>query len=57
MREEFPVAKRGRIYVSGLERSKPNVLQVQIGERACRATIELPKDFTSGSTLEAFLCQ
>jgi outer membrane usher protein len=55
--EEFAVAKRGRIYVSGLERGKPNVLQVQIGERACRAMIEVPDNFTSGSTLGAFSCQ
>jgi outer membrane usher protein len=55
--EEFPVAKRGRVYVSGLDRRKPNVLQVQIGERACRATIEVPDNFTSGSTLGPFTCQ
>ena len=55
--EEFPVARRGRVYVSGLERGKPNVLQVQIGERACRATVELPDGFTSGSTLGSFTCQ
>ena len=47
--EEFPVARQGRVYVSGLERGKPNVLQVQIGERACRATVELPDDFASGT--------
>jgi outer membrane usher protein len=55
--EEFPVARRGRVYVSGLERGKPNVLQVQIGERSCRATVELPDGFTSGSTLGSFTCQ
>jgi outer membrane usher protein len=55
--EEFPVARQGRVYVSGLEHGKPNVLQVKIGERACRATVELPKDFTSGSTLGSFTCQ
>jgi outer membrane usher protein len=55
--EEFPVARRGRVYVSGLERGKPNVLQVRIGERACRATVELPDGFTSGSTLGSFTCQ
>jgi outer membrane usher protein len=55
--EEFPVARQGRVYVSGLERGKPNVLRVQIGERACRATVELPADFTSGSTLGSFTCQ
>jgi outer membrane usher protein len=55
--EEFPVARRGRVYVSGLERGKPNVLHVQIGERACRATVELPDGFTSGSTLGSFTCQ
>ena len=55
--EQFPVARRGRVYVSGLERGKPNVLQVRIGERACRATVELPDAFTSGSTLDSFTCQ
>jgi outer membrane usher protein len=55
--EEFPVAKRGRVYVSGLDRGKPNVLQVQIGERACSATIEVPDNFTSGGTLGAFTCR
>jgi outer membrane usher protein FimD/PapC len=55
--EEFPVARQGRVYVSGLERGKPNVLHVRIGERACRATVELPADFTSGSTLGSFTCQ
>jgi outer membrane usher protein len=54
----FPVAKRGRVYVSGLERGKPNDLQVQIGEqRACRASVELPADFVSGTTLGTFRCQ
>ena len=46
--EEFPVARQGRVYVSGLERGKPNVLQVRIGERACRATVELPDGFRLG---------
>jgi outer membrane usher protein len=55
--EEFPVARQGRVYVSGLERGKPNILQVRIGERACRATVELPAAFTSGSTLGSFTCQ
>ena len=55
--EEFPVAKQGRVYVSGLERSRPNVLQVRIGARACRATIELPDNFSSGGTLGPFTCQ
>jgi outer membrane usher protein len=55
--EEFPVARQGRVYVSGLDREKPNVLQVRIGERACRATVELPKDFASGSTLGSFTCR
>jgi outer membrane usher protein len=55
--EEFPVARQGRVYVSGLERGKPNVLQVRIGERACRATVVLPADFASGSTLGSFTCQ
>jgi outer membrane usher protein len=55
--EQFPVARRGRVYVSGLERGKPNVLRVQIGDRACRATVELPDGFTSGSTLGSFTCQ
>jgi outer membrane usher protein len=55
--EEFPVARSGRVYISGLERGKPNVLRVQIGERACRATVELPDGFTSGSTLGSFTCQ
>jgi len=55
--EEFPVARQGRVYVSGLDRGKPNVLQVRIGERACRATVVLPADFASGSTLGSFICQ
>lgn len=55
--EEFPVARRGRVYVSGLERGQANVLDVRIGERACRATVELPDGFTSGSTLGSFACQ
>jgi len=55
--EEFPVARQGRVYVSGLERGKPNVLQVRIGERACRATVDLPQGFTSGTTLGSFTCQ
>jgi outer membrane usher protein len=55
--EEFPVARQGRVYVSGLERGKPNLLHVRIGERACRATVELPGEFTSGSTLGSFTCR
>jgi len=55
--EEFPVARQGRVYVSGLVRGKPNALHVRIGERACRATIELPKEFVSGTTLGSFTCQ
>ena len=55
--EEFPVAREGRVYVSGLERGKPNLLQVRIGERACRATVELPGEFTSGATLGSFTCR
>jgi len=55
--EEFPVARQGRVYVSGLVRDKPNVLQVRIGERACRATVELPKAFASGATLGSYTCQ
>ena len=55
--QEFPVARLGRVYVSGLDRARPNVLRVRIGERACRATVELPKDFASGSTLGSFTCQ
>jgi len=54
--EEFPVARQGRVYVSGLERGKPNILQVRIGERACRASVELPPGFTSGCTLGSFTC-
>ena len=54
---EFPVARRGRVYVSGLARGKPNAVQVQIGERACRATIEVPNNFSSGGTLGPFICQ
>jgi len=54
---EFPVARQGRVYVSGLERGKPNVLNVRIGERACRASVELPAGFASGSTLGSFTCQ
>jgi len=56
-KEEFPVARQGRVYVSGLDRGKPNVLNVQIGERACRATIAVPADFASGGTLGPFTCQ
>jgi len=56
-KDEFPVARQGRVYVSGLDRGKPNVLHVSIGERGCRATVELPKDFASGSTLGSFTCQ
>ena len=55
--EEFPVARNGRVYVSGLDRGKPNVLQVRIGERACRAMIEVPDKFSSGGTLGPFTCQ
>ncbi|HSI55146.1 MAG: fimbria/pilus outer membrane usher protein [Ramlibacter sp.] len=55
--DEFPVARRGRVYVSGLERGQPNALQVTIGERACRATVELPDNFASGATLGNFTCQ
>jgi len=55
--QEFPVAKRGRVYVSGLDRGKPNLLQVRIGERACRAMIAVPNNFSSGGTLGAFTCQ
>jgi outer membrane usher protein len=55
--EEFPIARQGRVYVSGLDRGKPNLLRVQIGERACRATVVLPEKFASGDTLGAFTCQ
>jgi outer membrane usher protein len=55
--EEFPVARQGRVYVSGLHRGKPNVLHVQIGERACRATVELPDKFSSGETLGPIECK
>jgi outer membrane usher protein FimD/PapC len=55
--EEFAVARQGRVYVSGLERDKRNVLQVRIGERTCRATVELPAGFNSGSTLGSFTCK
>jgi outer membrane usher protein len=55
--EEFPVARQGRAYVSGLELGQPNFLQVRIGERDCRATVRLPEGFTSGSTLGSFTCQ
>ena len=55
--EDFPVARRGRVYVSGLARGKPNALQVTIGERSCRASVELPADFASGATLGNFTCQ
>ena len=55
--QEFPVARQGRVYVSGLERGKPNVLNVRIGERACRATVNLPAEFASGSTLGSIACQ
>jgi outer membrane usher protein len=53
---EFPVAKQGRVYVSGLDRGKRNALQVQIGERACRAMIDVPDKFSSGGTLGPFTC-
>jgi outer membrane usher protein len=55
--EEYPVARRGRVYVSGLDRGKPNPLHVQIGERACRATVDLPAGFASGTTLGSFTCR
>ncbi|GAB3774234.1 fimbria/pilus outer membrane usher protein [Ramlibacter monticola] len=55
--EEFPVARQGRVYVSGLERGKSNALRVQIGERECRATVDLPSGFASGSTLGNFTCR
>ena len=55
--EEFPVARQGRVYVSGLERGKPNVLNVRIGKRSCRATVEVPGNFASGDTLGSFTCQ
>lgn len=55
--EEFPVARQGRVYVSGLERGQPNFVHVRIGERACRATVRLPEGFTSGSTLGTFTCE
>jgi outer membrane usher protein len=55
--EEFPVARQGRVYVSGLERGQPNFLQVRIGERACRTSVRLPEGFTSGSTLGSYTCQ
>jgi len=55
--EEYPVAKRGRAYVSGLDRGRPNALHVQIGERACRTTVELPAGFASGATLGSFTCE
>ena len=34
-----------------------STLKVSIGERACRATVELPRDFASGNTLGRFTCQ
>lgn len=55
--DDFPVARRGRVYVSGLQRGKANALQVRIGERSCRAVVELPAGFTSGATLGSFPCQ
>jgi outer membrane usher protein FimD/PapC len=55
--EEFPVARRGRVYVGGLVRDKPNELHVRIGERACRAAVALPAGFASGATLGEFTCQ
>ena len=55
--EDFPVARLGRVYVSGLVRGKPNALNVSIGERRCRATVDLPADFVSGTTLGSFTCQ
>jgi outer membrane usher protein len=55
--DEFPVARQGRVYVSGLDRGKPNLLSVRIGERACRATVEVPDKFSSGGTLGPFTCK
>jgi outer membrane usher protein len=55
--EEFPVARRGRVYVSGLIRGNTNALHVRIGERACRAAVDLPADFASGATLGSYRCQ
>jgi outer membrane usher protein len=55
--EDFAVARQGRVYVSGLERGKRNILRVRIGERSCRATVELPPGFNSGSTLGSFTCK
>jgi outer membrane usher protein len=55
--EDFPVARQGRVYVSGLVRGKPNPLHVTIGERVCRATVDLPAGFVSGTTLGSFPCQ
>nr|WP_283254431.1 fimbria/pilus outer membrane usher protein [Ramlibacter paludis] len=55
--ESFPVARRGKVYVSGLARGKPNALRVRIGERGCTAVIELPADFASGATLGSYPCR
>ncbi len=55
--EGFPVARHGRVYVSGLDRTKPNALRVRIGERECRASVELPAGFESGTTLGEFTCR
>lgn len=55
--EEYPVARRGRVYVSGLVRGQPNALHVRIGERGCRARVELPAAFASGATLGSYPCE
>ena len=54
--EEFPVARGGRVYVSGLQRDKPNAITVQIGEAQCRANIQLPEGFASGASLGPYTC-
>ena len=54
--DEFPVARGGRVYVSGLQRGKPNPVSVKIGEASCRASIEVPADFASGASLGPFTC-
>jgi len=55
--EEFPVARQGRVYVSGLARDKPNALHVRMGERECRASVDLPSGFASGASLGSFTCE
>ena len=49
----FPVARQGRVYVSGSERASE--CAAGRSASACRATVELPKD-RPGSTLGSYTC-